>query len=108
NRDALGALLLGSDNNVFRLEIAMDHARAMRCCDGVAQLIEPVGRAVGTDRAATFQYGPPASPTQQRHDEIRAASAQQPVIEDRNDVGVIQLCGSPRLSFKAPDRGLVS
>ncbi len=93
------------DHNVLRLEIAMDHAIAVREGDGVADLLkngEQNAQRVSFDRGLgplshkvqRFLQGDPAH---EFHRVIELAVLTDTQFMDRNDIGVLELAGDSRL-----------
>ena len=89
------------DEDVGRLDVAVDDTRAVRRLQRAAQLIDHRGGLRGA-QGVVFEHGRQAPASHQPHHEVRRTGL-APIVVERNDVRVLELGDQLRLGLEASD-----
>ncbi len=93
--------------DVLRLQVAVQHAFAVRGADGGAHRRQDAHRLVGVQPALALEHVPEILAVDELHDEVGAAVGKRAVVVDRDDRGMLQPRDDLRLAPEpAPGLGV--
>ncbi len=102
--DARGAAHPRRQEQVPRLEVAVDDARLVRLAYRLARLDEIEHRVVDREGPALLDQGPQVRPLEVLHDDVGGPGREPPDVVDAGDVLALEARRGPRLAEKALDR----
>ena len=92
------------EEDVVRLDVAVDDARRVRAAERLAALRQDVDGLVQRDRARRGGRGLQALAVEELHRDVRRAVLERAVVEDLHDVARPELRGRLRLGVEAAER----